>query len=918
MIPRNGAGWITTIRGRLIAVLSGCVLLPFVMNHLALQFITRDSLEENEIKRYSALTDEVTRQVSSLMEHIERNLNMLTSVSAISDPRFTEEERRKELARIAGDGRFYTEISLYRDDGNLIVTYPEGREGRRNESNLQWFRNAAKQNLTQMAPPQLMLGREGTLDVAIYVPVRNPFTGRREVIKGQVSFDAVINAVCNVDLGEGGRMYLINEKSVLLAAGTRNLLGTRYTGIGASVAEGGPTSGIVRDSTGAEHYWLSRELTAEETRAKERWHVVTTVPMAQVLAVADESGKIQRALGIITLCLSGGLGLWFARRLATPLTAAADAAHRLALGDTQVRIDNKTGPHEMRLLASAFNQMVSEVSQHRNQMERLVAVRTQSLQDSQRHAESLSAQFRAAFESIQEAIVMIRNDGTVLAANRQVGRFFRLPADRLPGTPWGQWQEAFFSAFADRAAFTAVWTGQKQPDESLQFELTGPERHVVTAYTSPVTSMSGESIGTIWVFRDLTRQRELQENLEQAQKMEAIGRLAGGVAHDFNNLLTGIMGNLSLAEMQMTSGSPALEIIEESRHHVHHAHEAAERAAYLVKGLLGFSRRSHLALSHCRLNDVIKSFLPLIRRVIDPRINIHLDLDPNLWAVKADSGKIEQVLMNLCVNARDAITGTGTIVIRTGTASLSATDSRRHQGHEGDHVFLSVTDSGCGMTPEIMQKIFEPFFTTKEQGKGTGLGLATSYGIIQQHGGWLECESSPGRGSTFRMFLPRDEEPAPEEAEVVAKPIQRGTETIMLVDDEPVVRMVAETLLKQHGYKTVCASDGQEAIDLYRENRDAVRLILMDMTMPRMSGDEAFRQLRALDEHVPVLICSGYVVDLGEFATEDGHKPNGFVQKPYNLTDLLATVRAVLDAEDAPSRNGRLPATDPRLPALAG
>ena len=140
----------------------------------------------------------------------------------------------------------------------------------------------------------------------------------------------------------------------------------------------------------------------------------------------------------------------------------------------------------------------------------------------------------------------------------------------------------------------------------------------------------------------------------------------------------------------------------------------------------------------------------------------------------------------------------------------------------------------------------------------------------------------------------------------------------MLVDDEPVVRMVAETLLKQHGYKTVCASDGQEAIDLYRENRDTVRLILMDMTMPRMSGDEAFRQLRALDEHVPVLICSGYVVDLGEFATEDGHKPNGFVQKPYNLTDLLATVRAVIDAEDSPSRNGRLPAAEPRLPALAG
>jgi CheY-like chemotaxis protein len=226
----------------------------------------------------------------------------------------------------------------------------------------------------------------------------------------------------------------------------------------------------------------------------------------------------------------------------------------------------------------------------------------------------------------------------------------------------------------------------------------------------------------------------------------------------------------------------------------------------------------------------------------------------------------------------------------------------------GEHVCLSVTDTGCGMPPEIIDKIFEPFFTTKEQGKGTGLGLATSYGIVQQHGGWMECESAPGHGTTFRVFLPRNETVAPIEvapATPAAPTDVRGDETILLVDDEIMVRMVAETLLKSHGYRILTAGDGQEAVSVFRAHQDEISLILMDMTMPKMSGLEAFQELRTLDRFTPVVICSGYVVDLGEWQTPQGDRPNGFVQKPYNLRDLVSTVRHLIDTSAERSSQSR-------------
>ena len=332
------------------------------------------------------------------------------------------------------------------------------------------------------------------------------------------------------------------------------------------------------------------------------------------------------------------------------------------------------------------------------------------------------------------------------------------------------------------------------------------------------------------------------------------------------------------------------------------ARHAGQRAAQIVKQLLGFSRLSHLRLTHCEVNGVICELHNIIRSTFDPRTEVTTDLQDDCWKLRADATQIEQVVMNMVVNARDAMNGQGRINISSRNVYLGETQLiHMPEGREGEFVRISVTDNGSGMPPEVLSKIFEPFFTTKEQGKGTGLGLATSFGIVQQHGGWITCDSVVGNGTTFHIFLPRctEEEPADLASAVAAPvgPVRGGRETILLVDDEMVVRAVAQGLLKKLGYNVITADDGEAALEILARMDGGIHLCLLDLTMPRLSGKDTFAAMRrGPSRGVPVVICSGYMVDLDSFVEETGSRPDAFVQKPYALDDLARCIRDVLDA----------------------
>jgi nitrogen-specific signal transduction histidine kinase len=407
---------------------------------------------------------------------------------------------------------------------------------------------------------------------------------------------------------------------------------------------------------------------------------------------------------------------------------------------------------------------------------------------------------------------------------------------------------------------------------------------------------SGNRIGFRGVVRDVTERRQieqekanLQEQLRQSQKIEAIGRLAGGIAHDFNNLLTVIKGYSQLSLVDTEEGSPLREPLEE-------INKAAEKAADLTRQLLAFSRRQILEMKVLDLNTILGNLDKMLRRVIGEDIELMTIPAEDLGRVKTDPGWIEQVIMNLAVNARDAMINGGRLTIETANVELDEAYARGHIAVKpGRYVMLSVSDTGAGMTPEVKQQVFEPFFTTKEKGKGTGLGLSTVYGIVKQSGGNIWVYSEPGQGTTFKIYLPRVDEPLEEFRErVFQEELPQGKETVLVVEDEEAVRQLAVRILKRQGYTVLGVPDGDSALVICEEQKEPIHLILTDVVMPGMSGRQLVDRFSKVRQDFKVLYMSGYTDNA---IVQHGVLGEGvnYIQKPFTVDALARKVREVLD-----------------------
>jgi len=395
--------------------------------------------------------------------------------------------------------------------------------------------------------------------------------------------------------------------------------------------------------------------------------------------------------------------------------------------------------------------------------------------------------------------------------------------------------------------------------------------------------------GVVINARDVTERRSLERQLLQAQKMEAVGRLAAGIAHDFNNVLTAIFGYVDLLLDGLPTLSPLRPDIEEIR-------TAAERAAGLTRQLLAFSRKQVLQMRTLDLNELLTDIDKLLRRLLREDIDMVTKLDPRLGAVRADSGQLEQVVVNLAVNARDAMPGGGRLTIETRNAELDEAYTREHVPvRPGRYVMFALSDTGTGMSPETMAHVFEPFFTTKEAGKGTGLGLATVYGIVKQSGGYVWCYSELGHGTTFTVYLPRVDEPVDPLPVRVAARSTRGSETVLVVEDEPGLRALTRRLLEKHGYTVLEAATADAAAALARDYPGPIHLLLADVVLPGGSGRALADALLSQRADVRVLFMSGYaedaIVHRGVLASN-----TPFLHKPFSADTLTAKVREVLDA----------------------
>jgi signal transduction histidine kinase/CheY-like chemotaxis protein len=389
--------------------------------------------------------------------------------------------------------------------------------------------------------------------------------------------------------------------------------------------------------------------------------------------------------------------------------------------------------------------------------------------------------------------------------------------------------------------------------------------------------------------RDVTERHRLEEELRHSQRMEAVGRLAGGVAHDFNNLLTAINGYGELLLSRVPEGDAMRVDVQEIC-------SAGERAAALTQQLLAFSRRQMLKPEPLDLNAVVAEMDKMLRRLIGEHIDVETRLAPDLCLVHADRGQLEQVVMNLVVNARDAMESGGTLTLETANVGADARGARREPGAPpGRHAMLLVRDTGCGMDEETLAHVFEPFFTTKPSGKGTGLGLSMVYGIVQQSGGQIVARSKPGEGSTFRLFLPLA--PPVAAAVVVAAPevaAAGGRETVLLVEDEALVARLAERVLRDAGYTVLRAGDGIEAEQVFRRHAGAIDLLVSDVVMPHLGGPELAERLRTARTDLPVLFLSGYN-DSAVLGRGLLRRDTSFLGKPFNPAALAAEVRRLLD-----------------------
>ncbi|RJP73543.1 MAG: PAS domain S-box protein [Candidatus Abyssobacteria bacterium SURF_17] len=399
----------------------------------------------------------------------------------------------------------------------------------------------------------------------------------------------------------------------------------------------------------------------------------------------------------------------------------------------------------------------------------------------------------------------------------------------------------------------------------------------------------GTLAGLMGVTRDITEKFQLQQQLLQAQKMESIGTLAGGIAHDFNNLLGGILGYASLMKAKLRKDHQVFSYADTIE-------KSANRAAELTAQLLAFARGGRYEPKIISLNSVVDETLEIIGRTFDKLIEIDVHLRDSIPTVEADPGQVQQVLINLCLNARDAMPSGGKLNIETDHETLTVEQAQRHaEARPGSYVVLSVTDTGVGMDKETVQRIFEPFFTTKEKGKGTGLGLSMVYGVVKNHGGHVSVSSKRGKGSKFKIYLPASGKSEMRDAS--KQPAARGgNELILVVDDEEVVRSLAKDALESYGYTVLVARDGVEAVDAYRENNGNIGLVIIDMVMPRMGGRETFLKLKELNPRVKALLSTGYSRN-GKVNEILRTGVMGFIQKPFQLEELLSRVRTVLDTK---------------------
>jgi len=831
-----------------------------VISLMVLAYLAKDTIDDVEEKNFL-----LARSVSGEIEGFLREpLSVLQNVKGIlgSDGAGGEERIEQILDAHVRRGELFESIYVLDASGRVAkVGLPEKTASHRrdylglNLSHKDFYRAALQGGEPAWSDTFLSL-LSGKMAVAIGLPLDE------RVLVGNFNLD--IFSRFTERLGAGGPVTttIVDRLGYIIVHSDR-LIAARQVNIGRLP----PVRGALEGGEGTRRYSFQGEefIGSAALISGPGWVTLVSQRSADAYAPIFHTGILFALGAIAAVFLAVLTSMAMARRLSRPLSEFSSRAKVVASGNYDFSLAEPRS-YEVAELAASFKKMTKAVRERENEL---------------RESEE---KYRLVVENASDAI-LVGQDGVIKFINRKAEEMTGRSREYLASHPFSQMiHPEERDLVLDR--YNARLAGQES-SESATVRIIGPGGETTWVLLSEVLIEWDGRPATLNFIRDISEQKNLEQQALQAQKLESIGTLAGGIAHDFNNLLQAIQGYAELCLLGAGEEGTLREDLQEIV-------QSAQRGGELTRQLLLFSRKVESRRRPMEINEAVERTTKILERILPKMVTVDTRLDPDTEKVNADPSQIEQVLMNLAVNARDAMPEGGRLSFAAVNLSL-AEPKAEHPGVEpGEYVLLTVSDTGVGVEEEDLKHIFEPFFTTKETGQGTGLGLAMVYGIVRNHHGYIDCESRPGEGTTFRIYLPviETEDTLAFNGSVEAP--KGGTETILLVDDEAAVLDLGEKILTTFGYTVRTAGDGESALEIYRGDRDRIDMVVLDMIMPGMGGKKCLKEMIRIDADVKVLIASGFSSGgTTREVVEAGAK--GLIRKPYTVNQLLRVIRATLN-----------------------